>query len=70
MVLPARCLLKPCLVEEAQIDVLVFIGSTGAVFAVAWSPVSNLVATGGADDRVFLWQVLCLELCHRRSLDS
>ncbi|CAL8460523.1 g52 [Coccomyxa elongata] len=38
-------------------SVHIFEGHTGAVFAVAWSPISNLVATGGADDRVFLWQV-------------
>jgi WD40 repeat protein len=29
----------------------------GAVFAVAWSPESSIVATGGADDRLFLWRV-------------
>ena len=29
-----------------------------AVFAVAWSPAQEgLVATGGGDDRAFLWQV-------------
>ena len=31
---------------------------TDGVYAVAWSPVqADLVATGGADDRAFIWRV-------------
>lgn len=44
-------------------------GGAGAVFAVAWSPTSNLVATGGADDRVFLWQVQSTTLESFRCMD-
>jgi ribosome assembly protein SQT1 len=35
-----------------------FEGHSAGVYAVAWSPASpDLVATGGADDRAFLWRV-------------
>lgn len=45
--------------EEVQDDsVHSFDGHADAVFSVAWSPaVQGLVATGGGDDRAFLWRV-------------
>ncbi len=43
--------------DHDEISVTILVGPAGAVFAVAWHPNSDLVATGGADDRVFLWQV-------------
>lgn len=45
--------------EEIQDDsVHSFDGHTDAVFSVAWSPaVQGSVATGGGDDRAFLWRV-------------
>lgn len=30
---------------------------TGAIFSVAWHPTSDVVASGSADDRIFMWQV-------------
>jgi WD40 repeat protein len=45
---------------EAEDDsVHLFEGHSAGVFAVAWSPLpgSDLVATGGGDDRAFLWRV-------------
>lgn len=44
------CELRKCGIKQ--------LGAADAVFAVAWSPAQEvLVATGGGDDRAFLWQV-------------
>ena len=50
-----RAACNSCALQMCEVDQL---AAADAVFAVAWSPAQEgLVATGGGDDRAFLWQV-------------
>ncbi|XP_042960430.1 angio-associated migratory cell protein-like [Carya illinoinensis] len=51
----AICCLFP---EEPDDSVHIFTGHTGEVYTVACSPMdASLVATGGGDDKGFLWRI-------------